>query len=192
MRIIAHRGGPEGKLPENSLRAMERAIRLGVDGIEFDVRYHRGRWLVVHDPPPYPKGLPTLEDAAALCRGKTLLFVDVKTPVAPRSLLAPLRGTDFLIASFYHPFVREVKRHARVRTVITVECRLVDPAAAIRAARADGIALEHKYLDSRLRGYDVYAWTINDVAEMKRVARLGAAVITDYPARALRAQEQYR
>lgn len=187
MRIIAHRGGPEGRLPENSLRAMERAIRLGVDGIEFDVRYHCGRWLVVHDPPPYPRGLPTLQQAAELCRGRTLLFVDVKTPASPRTLLGPLRGTDFLIASFYHPFVRDLKRYARVRTVITVECRLVDPLAAVRAARADGIAVEHRYLDTRLRGCDVYAWTVNDVAEMRRVAHLGATVITDYPARALRA-----
>lgn len=49
MQIIAHRGGA-GLAPENTLAAFEKAIRLGVDAIEFDVRVSRdGVPVICHD-----------------------------------------------------------------------------------------------------------------------------------------------
>ena len=46
---IAHRGGA-GLAPENSLAAIRRALELGVDGIELDVRLSRdGHPMVIHD-----------------------------------------------------------------------------------------------------------------------------------------------
>ena len=47
--VIAHRGG-RGLWPENTLYAFERAIKLGVDAIEFDVHLTRDHQLVIlHD-----------------------------------------------------------------------------------------------------------------------------------------------
>ena len=49
---IAHRGASgSGLAPENTLAAFERAIQLGVDAVEFDVRSSRdGELVIMHDP----------------------------------------------------------------------------------------------------------------------------------------------
>lgn len=48
--VIAHRGG-SGLAPENTLRAFERSIQLGVDAVELDVQVSRdGHLIVSHDP----------------------------------------------------------------------------------------------------------------------------------------------
>src|SRR4051812_35261842 len=51
-RIIAHRGAwDEVKFRENTLDAFHEAARVGVYGIEFDVRFTRdGVPIVLHDP----------------------------------------------------------------------------------------------------------------------------------------------
>jgi glycerophosphoryl diester phosphodiesterase len=48
--IIGHRGG-RNEWPENSLHGFRELVRLGVDGVEFDVHLTRaGELLVIHDP----------------------------------------------------------------------------------------------------------------------------------------------
>ena len=42
--VIAHRGA-SAEAPENTLAAFDRALALGVDGIELDVRLTRDGWL---------------------------------------------------------------------------------------------------------------------------------------------------
>ena len=44
--IVAHRGAPEG-VPGNTMPAFERAVDLGADGIELDVRLTKDRVPVV-------------------------------------------------------------------------------------------------------------------------------------------------
>lgn len=46
MEVVAHRGAHD-RFPENSIPAFEEAIRLGADGIEFDVRLTKDRIAVV-------------------------------------------------------------------------------------------------------------------------------------------------
>ena len=48
-KVFAHRGW-SGKYPENTMLAFEKAIELGVDGIELDVHMSADRQLVIiHD-----------------------------------------------------------------------------------------------------------------------------------------------
>lgn len=52
LKCIAHRGGPlihNEPLPENSLAAIERALAVGVDGIEIDIYQIEGELVVTHD-----------------------------------------------------------------------------------------------------------------------------------------------
>ena len=44
---IAHRGGAD-LWPENTMQAFERAIALGVDGIEFDLQLSADGHLLIH------------------------------------------------------------------------------------------------------------------------------------------------
>lgn len=47
-QIIAHRGGPNGSLVENSSQAIEHACFMGVDGIEIDVHLLNDRSIAVY------------------------------------------------------------------------------------------------------------------------------------------------
>jgi glycerophosphoryl diester phosphodiesterase len=46
-QVFAHRGG-SGLAPENTLAAFDRAVALGVDGLELDVRLSQDGFVVVH------------------------------------------------------------------------------------------------------------------------------------------------
>ena len=49
VNVVAHRGF-SGRFPENTLRAFQEAVALGVDSIEFDVQLTRdGGLVLVHD-----------------------------------------------------------------------------------------------------------------------------------------------
>jgi glycerophosphoryl diester phosphodiesterase len=105
-KIFAHRGA-NSFAPENTLTAFEKAIELGCDGIEFDVRYNCGeRVLVFHDRHTYrmtgvkkhiqkitpqqikelkirqgnfpEEKIPTLEDVLDIIRDRTYIIIDIK------------------------------------------------------------------------------------------------------------------
>ena len=66
--VIAHRGA-SAELPENTLPALERAIEIGADAIEIDVRADRdGRLVLTHDPVVRGASYAVLEEAVDLCR----------------------------------------------------------------------------------------------------------------------------
>jgi glycerophosphoryl diester phosphodiesterase len=65
--IVAHRG-ESAHAPENTLVAFERAVRLGVDALEFDVRVTADGVPVVHHDPT----LDRTTDAAGPLRARTL------------------------------------------------------------------------------------------------------------------------
>ena len=48
MLIVGHRGAA-GHEPENTLRSVEAALRLGANAIEIDVHQVEGRLVVIHD-----------------------------------------------------------------------------------------------------------------------------------------------
>jgi glycerophosphoryl diester phosphodiesterase len=202
MKILAHRAGPDGRHPENSVEALEAALRGGADGVEIDVRRDAsGRYLVFHD--ELPRRRPRLSNgerapelAEFLERAvRGLVFLDVKGLYPPGELLGIARGAleeeRIVFGSFFHPWVREVKRACRsVRTAATVAARLVDPAGAARAARADILAIESEFVDAatarsaRRAGVELFPWTVNDPAEGRRLASLRVeAIITDFPSR---------
>lgn len=86
--VIAHRGA-SAEQPENTIAAFERAIALGADGIELDVRRTADDRLVVHHDPnladgrpiratrasDLPEQIPTLSQALDACAGA---FVNIE------------------------------------------------------------------------------------------------------------------
>jgi glycerophosphoryl diester phosphodiesterase len=121
--------------PENTLRAFQRALELGVDGIELDVQvtrdgipvvFHdftlnrltgtRGRladrtWSEVQKLRIGDEPIPTLADALSLTRRRALVQIEIKkgAPVAP--VLAAIRKTastkHVILASFEPDILRE-------------------------------------------------------------------------------------
>ncbi|MBI2314147.1 MAG: glycerophosphodiester phosphodiesterase [Betaproteobacteria bacterium] len=130
MLILAHRGH-HAELPENTLDAFEAAVKLGVDGIETDLRFSAdGMPVLFHDAAAKNGAavarltrnelavasgyeVPSLDEVLASWPG-ILWNVEVKAPADPQAVLrvlAPyLRSRRLLVTSFDHDLVVAVAR----------------------------------------------------------------------------------
>lgn len=75
--VAAHRGAWR-EAPENSLEAIEKAIEMGVEIVEIDVRKTLGGELILHHNPILfrPAGAPTLEEALLAAKDRVLINLD--------------------------------------------------------------------------------------------------------------------
>lgn len=135
--VTSHRGA--GSLePENTLRAIRRAIALGVDQIEIDVQCTRdGHLVLLHDPTverttngtgtiaeltfdeirQLDAGLgervPTLEEALAVTRGKVVLQIELKGSGTVLPVVRAVEAIDavdhVILTSFKHQWLIEAR-----------------------------------------------------------------------------------
>ena len=193
--VIAHRGA-SWDLPENTLPAFERAIEVGADFIELDVRARPdGELVVTHDPPRRRDDLPTLEQAVELARGRIGLMVELKSPsryrrhdVIPRTLA--LLDDDAVVVCFQRPALEEVRRRRPgLRTV-----QHVGFGVSIRGARGawavgfrDQRTTARGLAAARRLGLETTVYTVNEPGRMRELAALGVTgIFTDRPELALR------
>lgn len=132
--IIAHRGAP-GDARENTIRSFERAITLGADMIEFDVRRTNDQVLITyHDETIQAKPVkelnfeainrmagsqgfevPMVEDVLRFTRGKIRLDVELKGVGYEKEVVELLsryfEGDQFVITSFHDASLRTIKDH---------------------------------------------------------------------------------
>ena len=139
--IIAHRGASALVDHANTLEAFEKAIDLGADAMEFDVRRTADGVLVgFHDPSiggreiarlglaelqalAHESGfrVPTVEDIFIIAKGRIILDIELKETGYERELLdlaaAHLEVGDFVMTSFLDKAIIAIKRlDPRVRT----------------------------------------------------------------------------
>jgi len=136
IEVIGHRGAA-GLEPENTLRSVRRAIELGVDRVEVDVRVSRdGRLVIMHDETVdrttnghgYVRELtlnelrsldagmgekiPTLEEILEFTMGKAKLEIELKVPEATEptiQLIEELNAeNDVIVISFIHELLDRV------------------------------------------------------------------------------------
>jgi len=136
IEVTGHRGAA-GLEPENTLRSIRRAIDLGVDRVEIDVRVTKdGHLVVIHDETVdrttnghgYVKDLtfselrrldagkgeriPTLEEALRLTRGKVILQIELKVAEATEPTVHLIEECnaerEVIITSFMHEQLRKV------------------------------------------------------------------------------------
>lgn len=136
MKIIGHRGA-KGIAPENTLEAFQKAIDVGVDQIETDVRLTQdGRLVLVHKHLPVAGGRPlrvaqssydvlmshdsaivTLEEAIEFINRRVRLMIEVKkgVPTAPvidvvkRYLKKGWQPSDFMFNSASYRILNELR-----------------------------------------------------------------------------------
>ena len=195
MLVIAHRGA-SWELPENTLPAFERAIEMGADAIELDVRADAdGRLVLTHDPVVRGAAYPTLEEALDLCRGRIPLMVELKTPRRYRrhdvvARTVRLLGPDDALVCFQRAPLQEARAlRPGLRTV-----QHVGLSVSIRGARdawaagfANARVTARGIAAARALGLEALVYTVNDPGRMLELARLGATgVFTDRPDLALR------
>ncbi len=153
--------------------------------------------------------IPALEDALAALSGRLLVDIEIKAPGCERDVLAAaariLPPDSWFVSSFdlsvleaataLAPSVRRGWivgdrpawwwQRARIR-------RLLPGLAAGVLVPPSCLIPHHSLVDPRLaglcrrNGLALIPWTVNDPAEMKRLAGLGAwGIVTDHPAQAL-------
>jgi len=136
IEVIGHRGAA-GLEPENTLRSVRRAIELGVDRVEVDVRVSRdGRLVIMHDETVdrttnghgyireltlnelrsldagMGEKIPTLEEILEFTMGKAKLEIELKVPEATEptiQLIEELNAeNDVIVISFIHELLDRV------------------------------------------------------------------------------------
>lgn len=194
--VLAHRGAWD-HAPQNSLAAVRRAIELGCDGIEIDVRRTAdGRLVVVHDSQVrrravrrlthqdvqarmQPGQAPLLSDLLDVAAGRLLVDVELKedgyVQEAVELVEDRLPPDSFVITSFLASVLAQVKRHRpESRTGL-----LVAPGAGRQAARriretgADFLVPHTSLVRTGIvdwaagQGLASWVWTVNDAAVMR-------------------------
>jgi len=214
---IAHRGAHDAQHPENSLAAIERAIRLGAAAVEFDVWGLEGGRLVVahnlppawetHPPKPLPEGSgrsqlgavePFLE---AIARSGVLLNFDWKglggeDRVGP--LLASYGLVDRTIVSADHPSPLRVMKQAMPQLTAGLSWEAELPPdrvpALLHEAHADALMLDYHVVSPaiatavRAAGAGLFLWTVTDTMTFESLRRFAPdGIATDAIAEQLRA-----
>jgi len=125
MLKIGHRGAA-GYEPENTLRSFRKAIELGADMVECDLRLSKDRQIVIiHDrlvnrttnghglvfrktlsqlknlDAGLGEKIPTLAEVLALVKGRCLINVEIKSRGIVRYLIKELKSLDFPLADLY-------------------------------------------------------------------------------------------
>jgi glycerophosphoryl diester phosphodiesterase len=119
--VIGHRGC-EGLAPENSLAAMNKAIELGIDRVEFDVNKAKdGRLIVIHDKDVrtgmkrVPVGqldrvavarakgvpldeVPLLDEVLETCKGRIKIQAELKADGIEEGVVAGIHRSGFPVA----------------------------------------------------------------------------------------------
>lgn len=131
---IGH-AGASAYAPANTLESFERALELGVDIVEFDVRRCRDALVLLHDDrvgederwvselaleeiraikARHDQRVATLDEAVDLLKGKSLLNVDLKTGGIEAQVIDALRRkgilADAMLSSLDPVALREVRR----------------------------------------------------------------------------------
>lgn len=168
MQLLAHRGYSDATTPENTVAAVERALRRGADGVEVDVRLTAdGVPVCHHDPslsrtagdPRYvasmtwaelqqlPLAVPRLTEVLDTVQGRGRVVVELKTPAWPSTAAGTmldavadvLRGRD-LGGVLVSSFDRP--RLARLRKLLPVRTGLL-----LRPGVPLGVALRRALAD---------------------------------------------
>lgn len=235
--VIAHRGTVR-EAPENSLAALEEAIRAGADLVELDVQASAdGVPMVFHDndlmrlagrpdwlrdlpatelravtigasfPPPLrDETMPGLEDYLAQACGRVGLLIELRYPPRRRNQAEEALGGRVLELLARHPDCRatvmskdlrvlaQLRRRAPGTRLGAVLATVLGPAHALDLdvlALSTGSVDEASLRAAGAAGKAVYAWTVNEPAEMERLLDLGVdGLITDQPRRLRQLLEQ--
>jgi len=167
---VGHRGAA-GHVTGNTLASITKALALGVDFVEIDVRATRdGHPVVFHDRrvdattdgsgavieltreemlrlrTADGQPIPTLEDALACINNRVGLMLDIKSPGIVQRVWASVTGNKFvrpvIYASFLHAELLAVKRLASgAHTMALLDSAPVHPTAFARDAEVTHVGL---------------------------------------------------
>lgn len=203
MRRIGHRGA-KAHAPENTIASFDKAMALGCDEIETDVwLMEDGKLVIGHDAPVSSDGLLTLDDVLDHCKGKIGVNVEMKcawsdaqarqTGLRVARRLGDRNDDDVYVSSFWYEALsgaREAAPRVRRAFVYGAAPDMVALLAQARAVELWGLHPERHYVTAarvsatHAAGLVMNVWTVNDPAEIARLAAWGVdGIMSDYPER---------
>ncbi len=208
MLNLGHRGAA-GHLPENTMPGFHKALELGADGFEFDVRQTAdGKLVVVHGPVVDGHAvqtssyadirrasagyeIPLLEEVLEAFASRAYLDIEFKTPgFEPAAIALIQKHCDparLVISAFQPQTLIKTRQIAPDLALGYIYNRMQDEST--RHNCPVEVAIPQFRLASRDlmeqahgEGLKVFAWTVNDAHEAARLMGLGVdALISDYP-----------
>lgn len=175
MMIMGHRGAAALE-PENTLLSIGRAMEIGVDAVEIDVRLSKDKSVVViHDATldrttngTGPVGsyelneikgfdagkgetVPTLQEVFDLIGNKVMLVVELKEEGTENFVVELIEKNNLeenvYVISFWHELVRAAKSlNSRIKTGILLVGCPVDPCVATHAS-ADALVMRYNFVN---------------------------------------------
>lgn len=177
MMIMGHRGAAALE-PENTLLSIARAIEIGVDALEIDVRLSKDKEIVViHDSSvdrttngTGPVGsytleeikkldagkgerIPTLQEVIDLIGNKVRLVIELKEEGIEKRVVELIKKNGFednvYVISFWHEVVKAAKEmDKRIKTGILLVGCPVDACIATRAY-ADALVMKYNFVNRK-------------------------------------------
>jgi glycerophosphoryl diester phosphodiesterase len=203
--LLGHRGlRLPSEPPENTIAAFDRALELGCDGFEFDVRSTADDHAVVcHDPQyagreitavPFAevRQLALLDEILARYAGRAFLDIELKVPGLEAKILEALKQhlpqRGFVISSFY-PKILQKLRALDEGIPLGFIC---DRESALTHWRELPVAYviphfsllkRESFHELNKSGKKVMVWTVNKVDDMLRFGDWGVdGIVSDDPA----------
>lgn len=177
MMIIGHRGAAALE-PENTLLSIARAMEIGVDAVEIDVRLSKDKEIVViHDSTvdrttngtgpvssytlkemkklDAGKGetIPTLQEVIDLIGNKVRLVIELKEEGTERRVVELTKRNNLddnvYVISFWHRLVKTAKEmDSRIKTGVLLVGCPVDVCIATQAS-ADALVMEYTFVNRK-------------------------------------------
>jgi glycerophosphoryl diester phosphodiesterase len=162
--------------PENTLRAIERAIKMGADFVEVDVRMSKDNKLVImHDPDVNRttdgRGLvkdyrlqelkkldagrgeriPTLDEVISCVKDRVGLVIEIKEPETEGKVIEKINENELkntILTSFYHKSIKNARKiNSSIDAGIIFACQPVDVKQMASNASANIIFPSYKYIN---------------------------------------------
>ena len=208
--ILGHRGAAQ--LTENTIPSFEKALELGADGFELEVRKTAdGQLIVVHGSVvgglavqsstyeqlrKLPRGfeVPLLNDVLTKFGQEAYLYIELKAPGFEQEAVDLIRESGnpakTLVLAFQPQTVTKVHEISPDLQLGFIYNRTQDEELRHNCP-IDVLIPQFKLASRELieevhsEGLTVIPWTVNEVPEIKRLLQLGVdGVLTDYPEKA--------
>ena len=207
MLKIGHRGAP-GHAPENTLASVEKAIELGVDVVEVDVRRSLdGYLMIMHDARvdrttgrrgyvheltrDEMTGVPILADVIETVNGRAAVMVELKVRGIVKEALGSVGSHPAYFASYFHSEMLRVRELApEMKTIALIDGVPVSPIGFALDAKATHAGFGFDSLEpgvielAHRAGLQVFTWTLDDPRDIAQAISLGAdGLISNFPDR---------
>jgi glycerophosphoryl diester phosphodiesterase len=203
---IGHRGAA-GHERENTTRSFLRALDLGVDLIETDLRetadgaivlYH-DTWIVRTSTlaalRAIDEEMATLEDLLAVANGRCGLMLELKVTGIAERTIAAVAAAGFtgpvIYASFHHDELLTIRRlQPDAKTLALIQAEPVDKTRFAIDAQATHAGINIEFATAAFvsalqkSGLRVFVYTVNEPEDIAAMKALGVdGIVSDYPDR---------